>query len=650
MLKTRPALVALLAAAAALLVLLAVSSAAPAQDLESKLESKEAKLAKVRERRGVLTTTISHYGDRIDRLTAEVGALHRREAAVRLRLDAKQAELDRAVAQLDVAKKHLAVIRARLKRSLVALRERLVAMYESGTPDVLSLIVGANGYDELIDRTEYLNRIHGMDEAVVGRVRELRDQVRRTVVRLRTAKDRIETARDAIAAEEQALASARTAVQQRQAALVSARAERLSALHQIRQHEEELDGSVAAIQGKIAAQLAATGSAPLPAGPIRGGSGSGLIWPVDGPVVSGFGPRTINGQLRVPPGDRHRRSEWHADSGCRCRHSDLHRARGQQRRLRQLHLHRSRRWALHLLRAPGVLRGLRGPARLPGPGDRLQRLHRLLLRPARPLRGPDRRRSDRPDGLSVAIGNSIIRYIAGSGTVGPWVEGDHGGVSMIRQAHTYLAGAVSGTALIAAAVVGFVMLVSLQALKDWPLAGIGGGESTAVSTGRPAGAANPGERQRRPHDRRGRGRQAGTGSRPAAPGRANAPGGQDGVATAGGPSPGPSGSESPATNESPPSSSTGGAGSTAASSSRRRWLWLKWGQRRGRTGAVDLRLCHHAVNETVSGVDQATRRRAGASTGVTEEAVNGVAGPESPVGKTVDKVVETVGGLLGGGK
>jgi murein DD-endopeptidase MepM/ murein hydrolase activator NlpD len=302
MLKTRPALVALLAAAAALLVLLAASSAAPAQDLESKLEAKEAKLSKVRERRGVLTTTISHYGDRIDRLTAEVGALHRREAAVRIRLDAKQAELDRAVAQLDVARKHLAVMRARLKRALVALRDRLVAMYESGTPDMLSLIVGASGYDELVNRTEYLNRIHGMDEAVVGRVRELRDQVRRTVTRLRTAKVQIETARDAIAAEEQTLASARSAVQQRQAALVAARAERLAALRKIRRHEEELDGSVAAIQGKIAAELAATGSAPLPAGPIQGGSGSGLIWPVDGPVVSGFGPRTINGSYEYHPG------------------------------------------------------------------------------------------------------------------------------------------------------------------------------------------------------------------------------------------------------------------------------------------------------------------------------------------------------------
>ncbi len=44
---------------------------------------------------------------------------------------------------------------------------------------------------------------------------------------------------------------------------------------------------------------------------------------------------------------------------------------------------------------------------------------------------------------------------------------------MIRQAHTYLAGAVSGTALIAVAIVAFVLLVSAQAIRDWPLGGLG---------------------------------------------------------------------------------------------------------------------------------------------------------------------------------
>ncbi len=163
-------------------------------------------------------------------------------------------------------------------------------MYEAGTPDILSVLVEAGGYDELVDRTEYLNRIHGLDEAVVGRVRDLRDQVKRTVARLRSAKDRIEAARDAIAAEEQALAERSLRRPERQSTW-SRRAASAKRRWRRSQDQEDLDGDVASIQAELAATLAGTGSAPLPAGPIRGGNGSGLIWPVDGPVVSGFGSR-----------------------------------------------------------------------------------------------------------------------------------------------------------------------------------------------------------------------------------------------------------------------------------------------------------------------------------------------------------------------
>lgn len=286
MLKTRFAVV---AAAAALIVLLC-GGTAPAKDLESELNAKEAKLSKVREREGVLTSTISRYRERIERLTDEVALLRGQEAEAQARLEAKQAELDSAVAELGVAKKHLAVVRAHLKRALVALRERLVAMYETGTPDILNVLVESGGYDELVNRTEYLNRINGLDEAVVTRVRDLRDQVKRTVARLRSAKNRIESARDAIAAEEQALASARSAVQQRQATLVSVRRQREAALEKINTVEDHVEGDLAKIQAELAATLGASASAPLPAGPIRYGSGQ-LIWPVDGPVVSGFGYR-----------------------------------------------------------------------------------------------------------------------------------------------------------------------------------------------------------------------------------------------------------------------------------------------------------------------------------------------------------------------
>jgi len=221
---------------------------------------------------------------------------------VRVRLDAQQAKLDRSEAVLGGATRRLLSARSHLKRALATLRERLVAVYETGTPDVLGVIVGAEDYQDLVASTEYLNRIRGNDEAIVGRVRELRDEIRSTVLRLRAARDRIKAARDAVAAEEQALASARAAVQGRQSQLVAARGKRVAALREIRRHERELDGSVAKIQAKIAARLAGYGSAPLPLGPVRAGNGSGLIWPVDGPVVSGFGPRTIDGHYEYHPG------------------------------------------------------------------------------------------------------------------------------------------------------------------------------------------------------------------------------------------------------------------------------------------------------------------------------------------------------------
>jgi len=132
-------------------------------------------------------------------------------------------------------------------------------------------------------------------------VRQLRDGVALTVERRAAAKGDIEHARDVIATEARELVATRGALQGRQGALVSARGDREAALAKVRHHETELDGDVEAIQGKIAEELAATGSMPLPLGAIKPGSGS-MIWPVDGPIASGFGPRTIEGSYEYHPG------------------------------------------------------------------------------------------------------------------------------------------------------------------------------------------------------------------------------------------------------------------------------------------------------------------------------------------------------------
>ncbi len=299
--RTPPVATVIATVAAALVAMLAAAPAAPAEDLRSQLEAKESKLDEVRERKGVLTTTIAANKAQIERLTGEVAAIRTREAAARTRLDEKQAELDEASAFLHSAERRLDGARAHLRRALATLRERLVAIYESGDPDLFSVLVSSGDVGELAARSEYLNRIQDMDEAVAARVRELRDEVRGIVDRRRESKLQIEAARDSIAAEESRLASTRAELVGRQQALVAARGAREAALARIADHEEELDGSVASIQAEIAAQLAETGSAPLPVGPIQEGSG-GLIWPVSGPIASGFGGRDIGAGYEYHPG------------------------------------------------------------------------------------------------------------------------------------------------------------------------------------------------------------------------------------------------------------------------------------------------------------------------------------------------------------
>ena len=298
---SRPLAIVLAALAAALCLLAVAAPAAPAADLTHDLEAKESQLRQTNERRGVLTSTISRYRSRIERLSGAVASIRTREATTHARLDAAQQRLGAADVALERAHDHLARLRDHLRVALAALRERLVEMYESGSPELLDVLIGEGDLEDVEARTEYLDRIHSADEAAAGRVRDLRDGVALTVERRAAALGEIEHARDVIATEARELIATRGALQGRQGELVAARGDRERALARVRHHETELDGDVAAIQGKIAEELAATGSEPLPHGAIKAGSGE-MIWPVDGPIASGFGPRTIEGRYEFHPG------------------------------------------------------------------------------------------------------------------------------------------------------------------------------------------------------------------------------------------------------------------------------------------------------------------------------------------------------------
>ena len=273
----------LLGAALIAVLALAWSVTASAQDLQGQVDEKRSELGGAKAKRGVLSSEISAYSDKIDKLTGQVASLRNREAKV-------QQELTEAEERLRIEKRNLEILRERLARSVRDLRDRLVAMYKNDAPDALTVVLESDGFDDVLEEYEYLQRIEDQDSTIVSRVRDLRDDTRATV-------NRITAVRDAIAAKKRELERTRVALEAREAELASARSESRSALGSVEGQIDELEGDIEDLEGKIQAQLAAAAEADspdapatLPAGPVQGGS-SGFIWPVNGPIASPFGQR-----------------------------------------------------------------------------------------------------------------------------------------------------------------------------------------------------------------------------------------------------------------------------------------------------------------------------------------------------------------------
>jgi murein DD-endopeptidase MepM/ murein hydrolase activator NlpD len=290
------ALVAMLAVGCAL----AVAGGAPAQDLEAiqsridasraRLDDKQSQLQHAKDRAGVLSTTIQKYGEQLDQLRGEVATLQNRISIVQTQLRKKEAELKEAKARL-------AALRERLKRSLRILRQRLVAIYESNSPDAMTVILNSRGFDDMLSRYDYLQRIQEQDTAIAVRVKRLRNEEKDTVERVRAA-------RDAIAAKEVELERTQAELEARQADLAAAREKDQQILSQVQTTQDELEGDISGISAQIASQLQAqqeaqaaaaaaaaqdsSGATTAPAGPVQGESSSGMIWPVNGPVTSPF--------------------------------------------------------------------------------------------------------------------------------------------------------------------------------------------------------------------------------------------------------------------------------------------------------------------------------------------------------------------------
>ncbi|HEU4706528.1 MAG TPA: hypothetical protein VFS64_05030 [Solirubrobacterales bacterium] len=245
------------------------AGSAPAQTPQEKLEATRDKLEGVREDSSSLAATIAEQNRAIDSMIGEVSELRRKQATVEAELEKKQAELEAATAALEKEEAHLEAVRDQLQRALGVLRGRLVAIYEAGSPDVINAILESEDWSEMAAQTEYLNRIQSYDDAVVERVKTLRDEVRSAVEKLADKRAEIEAARDQVAAIEREVAAARQEAEARFAELKAAQAQRREALEALESREEALGNNLAAISEQVASEGgdATTGLMPAPLNP-----------------------------------------------------------------------------------------------------------------------------------------------------------------------------------------------------------------------------------------------------------------------------------------------------------------------------------------------------------------------------------------------
>jgi murein DD-endopeptidase MepM/ murein hydrolase activator NlpD len=271
-------------AAVALALALATSAAG---DNSGKIASLQGRIAAAREHEAAL-------GSQIAGVTVEIRTLERRAGGVAQRLSVlerdlalHQARLEKLNALFSFETRRLRLLGADYTRVLGELDRRLVQMYESRTPSTIEVFLNAKSVQDAVDQLHYLQAIELQDKRITHDVGVARDE-------MHTARAKTQTVRVVVRSETQAVA-VRTAEQRNlrnrllasRSRLTRARRSKRHALASTRQQEQDWiaeANALAAADSRIRAQIAGGGSPSTP-------SASGLIWPVNGPVVSPFGMR-----------------------------------------------------------------------------------------------------------------------------------------------------------------------------------------------------------------------------------------------------------------------------------------------------------------------------------------------------------------------
>ncbi len=280
----------------AVFALLPLVAGGQTKDLGSKIERKKDQIEWRRGRERVLASDVAGYTRKINSLQREITTLQARQYRLQSSLERKRAELERIQEDLRRERLRLARLRARLAEARKALAARLVQLYKADQPDLVTVVLESDGFADLLERTEFMSRVSHQDARIIGIVRRAKADATATAARLDKLEERARIVANQIEDEVNQVVAVKDQLVDRRGRYADARSEKSTMLASTREDRQHLEGDLRALeaeQAKVTAALQASaggGGGSAPAGPARPGSG-GLVWPVNGPLVSPFGMR-----------------------------------------------------------------------------------------------------------------------------------------------------------------------------------------------------------------------------------------------------------------------------------------------------------------------------------------------------------------------
>ncbi len=176
----------------ALVVVMLAVGALLVTGLPASGQSTRDRIGSAQSRAAALQVAVAAETRQLGRTEADLGAAQAR--VDRIEADAARREAKVRAVGRRIAKTRLQLqkLENRMQRATTALRNNLVSAYEHPQPDLVSFLLRAHGFGDLIESRDFLKRIQANNARILGVSRQTRRQVDREATRLvglqRTAK------------------------------------------------------------------------------------------------------------------------------------------------------------------------------------------------------------------------------------------------------------------------------------------------------------------------------------------------------------------------------------------------------------------------------------------------------------------------------